>query len=201
MTASWPALSLTQEFLCSLDRGETAGALSQWYTITYGRRLRGPLDVGALSAALDDVVARHEILRTTLDQDDDGWHQQLHPPGPVGLQVRAGPAGAGAQNSARRAGAAAPPPPSGALAGGDQAAYDLLDEVEAEPFSRHEVPLLRAVLLGLGPADHVLALTTHHIASDAWSMQLIITDLGACYAARSAGRAPDLPAARQYREF
>jgi condensation enzyme len=186
MTASWPALSLTQEFLCSLDRGETAGALSQWYTITYGLRLRGPLDVGALSAALDDVVARHEILRTTLDKDDDGWHQRLHPPGPVSLQVRADPAGAGNPATSHSA---------------EQAAYDLLDEVEAEPFSRHEVPLLRAVLRGLGPADHVLALTTHHIASDAWSMQVIITDLAACYAARSAGRAPDRPAARQYREF
>jgi len=57
MTDNRPVLSLSQEFLCSLDRGETAGALSQWYTVTSGLRLRGNLDVGALSAALDDVVA------------------------------------------------------------------------------------------------------------------------------------------------
>src|SRR5579859_5693664 len=83
-----PALSLNQEFLCSLDHGETAGALSQWYTITYGLRLHGNLDSGALSAALDDVVARHEILRTALRKHDDSWQQQLHPPGPVSLEVR-----------------------------------------------------------------------------------------------------------------
>src|SRR6202042_267363 len=63
MTDNRPVLSLSQEFLCSLDRGETAGALSQWYPVTSGLRLRGNLDVGALSAALNDVVARHEILR------------------------------------------------------------------------------------------------------------------------------------------
>ena len=182
MPDTQPALSLNQEFLCSLDHGETAGALSRWYTITYGLRLRGYLDVSALSAALDDIVARHEILRTTLRSGDDGWHQHLHPPGPVSLQVR-GVSSAGSADSA------------------DRAAYDLLDDVEAEPFSHQEVPLLRAVLGRLGADDHVLALMTHHIASDAWSMQVIITDLAACYAARAAGRAPGLPGARQYREF
>ena len=183
MTDNRPALSLNQEFLCSLDHGETAGALSQWYTITSGLRLRGNLDVGALSAALDDVVARHEILRTVLRKDDGGWYQHLHPPGPVQ------PAGARRRLELALADSA------------DRAAYDLLDDVEAEPFSHREVPLLRAVLGRLGADDHVLALTTHHIASDAWSMQVIITDLAACYAARAAGRAPGLPGACQYREF
>jgi hypothetical protein len=178
MTGSRPALSLNQEFLCSLDHGDTAGALSQWYTITFGLRLRGSLDAAALSAALDDVVARHEILRTTLHNDGGGWYQHLHPPGPVTLRVRACPASAP-----------------------KRAAYDLLNDVEAEPFSHREVPLLRAVLGRLGADDHVLALTTHHIASDAWSMQVLITDLAACYAARAAGRVPDLPGACQYREF
>jgi hypothetical protein len=177
-----PALSLNQEFLCALDHGEAAGALSQWYTITYGLRLRGNLDVGALSAALDDVVARHEILRTALRKDDDGWYAQLHPPGPVSLEVR-GVGSAGLADSA------------------DRAAYDLLDDVEAEPFSHHEMPLLRAVLGRLSADDHVLALTTHHVASDGWSMQVIITDLAACYAARAAGRVPGLSGACQYRDF
>lgn len=182
MTDERPALSLNQKFLCSLDHGETAGALSQWYTIASGLRLRGNIDVGALSAALDDVVARHEILRTVLDRDDGEWHQRLHPPGPASLEVR----DVGSADSADSA---------------ERAAYDLVDDVEAEPFSHREVPLLRAVLGKLGADDHVLALSTHHVASDAWSMQVIITDLAACYAARSAGRTPSLPGACQYREF
>ena len=62
----------------------------------------------------------------------------------------------------------------------ERAAYDLLDDVEAEPFSHREVPLLRAVLGRLGADDQVLALTTHHVASDAWSMQVITADLAAC---------------------
>ncbi len=174
MTDERPALSLNQEFLCSLDHGETAGALSQWYTITYGLRLHGSLDNGALSAALDDVVARHEILRTSVRNNDGGWHSRVHPPARVSLEVR--DAGSGD-------------------------AYGLLDDVEARPFGPGEMPLLRAVLGRLGADDHVLALTTHHIASDAWSMHVIITDLAACYAARAAGRTPGLPDAVQYREF
>jgi hypothetical protein len=229
MTDRRPALSLNQEFLCSLDHGETAGALSHWYTITYGLRLRGRLDAGALSAALDDVVARHESLRTTLRQDGDGWHPHLHPPGPVDLQVRAASPGssdsadraasAGSSDSAGRAASAGSSDSAvraasagssdsavraasaGSSDSAGRAAYGMLDDVEADPFSHREVPLLRAVLGRLGPGDHVLALKTHHIASDAWSMQVIITDLAACYAARAAGRAPGLPVARQYREF
>src|SRR5262249_43933394 len=111
--ASGTTLSLNQEFLCSLDHGETAGALSQWYTITYGLRLRGNLDVGALPAALDDVVARHEIPRTSLRRDDDGWHQHLHPPGPVSFQVQdlgsAGLAGGSGPSGSGPSGSGVPP--------------------------------------------------------------------------------------------
>src|ERR1700744_2079273 len=99
MTGRGPVRSRHQEFLCALDHGETAGALSQWYTITNGLRLRGNLDVGALRAALDDVVARHEILRPVRRKGEEGWYQELPPPGPVSLQVR----DAGSADSADRA--------------------------------------------------------------------------------------------------
>src|SRR6202040_647803 len=83
----------------------------------------------------------------------------------------------------------------------ERARYGLVADVEAEPFSPRDVPLLRAVLGRLGADDHVLALRTHHVASDAWSMQVIITDLAACYTARAAGQTPGLPVACPYREF
>lgn len=174
-------LSWNQEFLCSLYHGETAGSLSQWYTVSYGLRLTGELDLDALRGALGDVVARHEILRTSLVRDAGHWHQEVHPPAEVNVLVR--------DESATAAGSR------------DLRAHDLLNEVEADPFSPRDVPLLRAVVGRFGADDSVLILTTHHIASDAWSMQVIIRDFAAFYAARRGYHVPGLPDACQYRDF
>lgn len=179
--ASRAQLSWSQELLCALDRGDTAGPLSQWYTITYGLRLTGPVDTAALQGALNDVVARHEILRTQLVRDISGWHQRIHHPEPVQLELcdrLAGSAGAR-----------------------DESAQHLLNEVEARPFNVRDVPLLRAVLARLADCDFVLALRTHHVAADAWSMQVIIRDLAALYAARGGHGDHDLRPAFQYRQF
>lgn len=174
-------LSWNQEFLCALDHGPVAGALSQWYTISYGLRLTGKADTGALRAALADVVARHEILRSSLVRDRADWHQTIHAPAPVSLEVRDERGIASASRHGR--------------------AHQLLNEIEARPFGVLDVPLLRAVLVRFGLDDSLLVLTTHHIVSDAWSMQAIIHDLGVCYAARRDRRPHGLPTAYQYREF
>jgi len=174
-------LSLNQEFLCAMDQGETAGALSHWYTVTYGLRLTGDVDVGALQGALDDVVARHEILRTSLVREAERWYQEIDPPSPVNLLVRD-------QRAVT-------------FRSRDLRAQQLLNDAEAGPFSVRDLPLLRAVLGRFGGNDSVLALTTHHIASDAWSMQLIIRDLAVFYAARRGHHPPELPDACQYRDF
>ena len=173
-------LSLTQEFLCALDHGATAGALSQWYTVNYGLRLSGQVDPGVLAQALDDVVARHQILRSSLVREAGRWQAVIHPPASAALLLRD------------------EPPPLGSW---NARAHELLNEAEAEPFDAREVPLLRALLVRFGAADSLLVLTTHHIASDAWSMQVIIRDLAASYAARAGHRGHDLAAAYQYQDF
>jgi hypothetical protein len=174
-------LSWNQEFLCSLDDGEAAGALSHWYTVNYGLRLADEVDDGTLRAALDDVVTRHEILRSSLVRDGEGWRQEIHPPSSVRLLVRDEPDVPPASRNAR--------------------AHELLNEIEACPFSTREVPLLRSAFVRFDPDDALLVLTTHHIASDAWSMQVIIRDLAACYAARRDGHPHGLPDPCQYRDF
>src|SRR6185437_3444614 len=67
--------------------------------------------------------------------------------------------------------------------------------------SAREVPLLRALLCKFDDRDSVLFLTAHHSATDGWSFEVIMRDLGAFYAARRTGIPPELPQIRQYREY
>ncbi|MEV7008168.1 condensation domain-containing protein [Streptosporangium sp. NPDC051022] len=174
-------LSLQQEFLRLFDRGEGVGAFGPRYHHVDGWHVRGRIDVGTLQAALDDVVARHEALRTSLVRDEDGWYQGILPPGPSSLLVRDLPEAAGDDR--------------------DRRVQELLNEVEAGTFDPRRQPLLRAILVRFGDRDALLMLNAHHLAIDSWSMQLILRDLAARYAARRGHAVPALPRARQYREY
>jgi hypothetical protein len=83
----------------------------------------------------------------------------------------------------------------------DIVAQELIAEAEAGRISAQEVPTLRALLCRFDDRDSVLVLTVHHSVSDGWSLQVILRDLGACYAARRSGLPAKLPAVRQYREY
>ncbi|MGW2465108.1 amino acid adenylation domain-containing protein [Streptomyces sp. NPDC001761] len=158
-----PVLSYAQERLWFLDRmGAGAG-----YNIPLAVRLSGPLDTGALGAAVADVVARHETLRTLFVAADAGA-------APLVL----GPEEADARLEV------VPVPDEDALAGA-------LAAEAAEPFDLAARVPLRARLFTLGDDTHVLALTLHHIAADGWSFGPLARDLATAYAARRAGRAPD----------
>ncbi|GAA0400255.1 hypothetical protein GCM10009530_60090 [Microbispora corallina] len=172
-------LSVQQEFLCMWDKGDDMGPFGPRYHIVDGWRIGGELDLDTLRAALDDVVARHEALRTTVVRDDR--YQRILPPSPVPLTVLDLP---GVDPSLR-----------------DLRTEELLNDIAAGTISVRELPLLRAVLGRFDERDAVLALIAHHTAADAWSMQLIMRDLAACYGARLAGAAPDLPEPAQYREY
>ena len=129
----------------------------------------GPLDAGALEAALGDLIERHESLRTIFP-DTLGVPRQL-----ILDACAARPRLA--VTAVDEAGLAA------ALADAVRRGFDLSSE-----------PPLRAHLFALGESEHVLLLLLHHIAGDGWSLAPLARDLGRGYAARCGGGSPDLPA-------
>lgn len=160
---------------------DPAAAFGPRFIIARSLRVNGQVNTSALQKALDDVAARHEILRTVVVRDAEPPYQQIHRPSPVPLRVRALPDVADRSR--------------------DAYAQELLIEAEQSSVNVADLPLLRADLSTFDDRDSVLTVVSHHTAGDAWSMQVIIRDLAACYTARAAGRVPDLPPVRQYREF
>lgn len=174
-------LSLNQEFLSVFDEGDDSGPFGPAYNIFYGCRVRGEVDDGTLRAALGDVVARHEALRTLLVREPGDSHQRIMPPGPVELEVRDL---SDTEEDAR-----------------DLRASELVNEVESGSYSATSVPLLRAVLGRFDPADAVLVLAVHHTAADAWSMHVIMREVALCYAVRRGHPVELPPPPPQYREY
>ncbi|MFG2905203.1 amino acid adenylation domain-containing protein [Kitasatospora sp. NPDC048286] len=165
-------LSFAQQRLWFLGALEGVSAA---YNIPLAVRLTGPLDRAALGRALDDVLARHEALRTVFPQGADGTPEQLVTDAPVGLEV--------VETTAELL--------PGLLADAAGRGFDLARELP-----------LRATLLATGPREHVLLLTVHHIAGDGWSMGPLARDLSAAYAARLAGTAPAwAPLPVQYADY
>ncbi|HEV2733862.1 MAG TPA: condensation domain-containing protein, partial [Longimicrobiaceae bacterium] len=172
-------LSFAQQRLWIVDRLAPGGSA---YNLPHALRLRGPLDAAALRASLDALVERHETLRTTFAEQDGAPVQVIHPPAAVPLPVLD-----------LRALAAA-----GRLA----AAERLVDEEAERPFDLERGPLLRGTLLRLAGDDHVLCFTLHHVVTDGWSMDVLVREVSALYAAFSRGEAPRLPALPvQYADF
>ncbi len=157
------------------------GALNAGFVLAGGLRISGPIDYTALRNALDDIVVRHEILRTTIASDADSVYQVVHQPSPVPLNIRDLPGGSAHARKLR--------------------AEELLSEAEQSTLDVTDLPLLRAVLGKFDERDWMLTLVTHHTAGDGWSFQVILRDLAEFYAARLANRPPALPPMRQYREY
>ncbi|WP_442930903.1 amino acid adenylation domain-containing protein, partial [Mycolicibacterium sp. 050232] len=161
-------LSYAQQRLWFLNRYEGGVAT---YNMPIAFRINGALDLGALDAALDDVITRHESLRTVFP-DVDGVPSQKVLPAQPGLWRRGGPAlvrVAEDQNDAVMAELVA-------LAG---YRFDLASEIP-----------IRAQIYAVGPEQYVLGIVLHHIAFDGWSMAPMVKDVGIAYAARCAGQVP-----------
>nr|URG41757.1 Pep28 [Streptomyces sp. NAK02211] len=158
-------LSHAQQRLWFLNRLEGPNAT---YNMPAVLRLTGELDRTALVAALQDLIDRHEPLRTVFVSRDDVPGQQILAPGAARLEAAVTEV--------------APEELDGELAALAAEAFDL----EAE------IPI-RARLFALSEREHVLALVIHHIAADGWSMAPLARDLTAAYEARRAGRAPNWP--------
>ncbi len=174
-------LSYTQEWFLTLDQGDDGGTFGPRFMTVSAVRVTGPVDLAMLQGALDDVVARHELLRTLVVRDADPPYQAVLPPCRVPLEVRDLPPVTGKSR--------------------DLGVQELIHEAEAGSISARQVPLLKALLCRFDDRDSALLLTVHHSVSDAWSMQVIFRDLGAFYSARRTGVPPVLPPMRQYREY
>lgn len=175
-------LSLGQEFVGMFDRGSDDGPAGPRYHIVEAWRVTGQIDTGALQAALDDVVARHEALRSLIVPANGRKVQQVQPPCPAELIVRDFPA---ATSDRPR----------------DEQAEELIRDIEAGTIAASQMPSLRCVLARFDDSDAVLVIMTHHLASDGWSMLVLIRDLAYRYAARKGISVPELPPAPQYRDY
>ncbi|WP_052868033.1 non-ribosomal peptide synthetase [Streptomyces niger] len=154
---------------------------AEYHTVT-GLRLTGALDAAALHAAVQDLTARHESLRTTFGVVGGHGVQVVHP------QL-------------------APEWRTEDLSGIDEALREdrLRELTRAEtnrPYDLTAGPLARVLLVRLGEVEHVCVLGMHHIVTDGWSMGIVTRELGELYAARTEGRAPRLDdVAVQYPDF
>ena len=163
-------LSFAQQRLWFLDRLLPNKAT---YNIPALWRLRGQLDAPALERSLNEVVARHEALRTRFVLSSDEPVQVIEPPSAVTVPVVDLSAMPPAEREAR--------------------ARQLTDSDACQPFDLETGPLLRAQLLRLAAEEHLLLLSVHHIASDGWSMGVLWRELSSAYSALVSGQRPDLP--------
>ncbi|WP_448316682.1 amino acid adenylation domain-containing protein, partial [Streptomyces sp. CO7] len=165
-------LSHSQERLWFLHRLDPHDAA---YNMWIVHRLRGPLDPAALQRALDDLTARHDILRTRFPEVDGAPTAVVEPAGPVPLEQLA--------------------------VADDRQALEAVAARTNAPVDLAAAPPLRAALIRVGPDggpeggpddgadDHVLGLVLHHILGDGWSLDLLPDELAALYSGR---RLPDV---------
>jgi amino acid adenylation domain-containing protein len=171
-------LSYAQQRLWFLDQMGTEAA----YNMPWAFRLQGRLDGDALGRALQAIVDRHESLRTCFVAVDGKPAQRVLPELAVPL---------------RRVDLAALEPQARA------AELERLARLEAETtFDLARGPLIRTTLVRLGPEEHVLFLSLHHIVFDGWSIGVLNRELLELYRADLAGEAPRVPElAIQYVDF
>ena len=152
-------LSFAQQRLWFLAQYEPAATV---YNMPGAFRLSGRLDTAALKLSLNEIVRRHESLRTTFSVVDGEPVQVIAPPAEFSLPVL------DLSDNFARAG---------------EEAQRVANEVAQQGFDLEKGPLFRSQLLKLGEDDHVLLLTMHHIVSDGWSMGVLHRELSALYRA------------------
>jgi amino acid adenylation domain-containing protein len=171
--------SFAQQRLWFLEQLDGTGGA---YHIPMSLRLRGVLDRGALTRALDRIVARHESLRTTFPAVDGEPVQRIAP----------------VEESAFRL----VEHDLSSSTDAEDALGRLMADESGAPFDLVHGPLVRGRLVRVAPDDHVLLVTMHHIVSDGWSMGVFARELGALYGAFARGQADPLPALpAQYADY
>ena len=172
-------LSFAQQRLWFLETLEDMGAT---YHMPFQRCFSGPLDAAALRRALDRIVDRHEVLRTTFGEVDGKPVQRVAAAAPGGFAL--------AEHDLRGV-----PQARAAL-------HDLVADEARAPFDLTTGPLIRGRLVRTADEEHVLLITMHHIVSDGWSMGVFAREMAALYDAFRHGGDDPLPALpTQYADY
>jgi amino acid adenylation domain-containing protein len=145
---------------------------STLYYMPFVVRLQGRLDEAALRRSFDEVIRRHEVLRTTFIRLGDEVQQVVHPRIELPFTT-IDSVGEGQDHD-------------------DNAAVKLAEVLRLRPFDLRKDPPIRCTLIREAPDRHLLLLTMHHIACDGSSLPTLLQELSACYAAFQDGRAPTL---------
>ena len=159
-------LSFAQQRLWFLDQFESQRGI---YNIPAAVRLTGSLDVDALERTLNEIVRRHEVLRTSFVLAGDAPVQVIAPMVSLPLDV---------------------------VDLSETQARLLMQAEAGQPFDLSTGPLIRFRLIRLAVQEHILLVTVHHIVSDGWSMGVVVREVAALYPAFMQGQPsplPDLP--------
>ncbi|WP_100466360.1 non-ribosomal peptide synthetase [Mycobacteroides abscessus] len=160
---------LSMWFECQMEGVTDIG--NMWLAL----RFDGPLQTPALIAALNDVVARHEALRTNIAIHEGAPYQIVHPSRELAVPI---------------------------LRSSPEALSDTLAELRHHIFGLETESLIRPAIIELSAREHVLALVVHHIVVDHASFTVIVDDLIAAYRARLEGQAPQWdPQPVQYADY
>jgi len=150
------------------------------HNIAGALRLEGTLSIDALQATFDAILARHDVLRATI-RDENGRPLQTIQMCGADILVCSGQTG---------------------MSGPHRAWRELYAEEVVRGFDLSRGPLLRATLIRLGDREHILLITMHHIVSDGWSIGVLMRELTELYSAFVQARQPKLAPLRiQYGDF
>jgi len=172
-------LSYTQQRAWFAEQLDTSGMLgSQLYI----QQMSGPLDVVALERSLNEIVRRHEVLRTTFSSRDGVPFQVVAPSLTLAIPLK--DLSTRSENKQKKA------------------LLEIIMEERKRPFDLTAGPLLRVTLVRLSARDHVFIIVTHHIVSDLWSRRILIGEFQVLYTAYESGRPSPLPELTvQYADF
>ncbi|MEU6098759.1 condensation domain-containing protein, partial [Streptomyces sp. NPDC047079] len=172
-------LSFGQQQMWFLNRLEPD---SPEFLVPLAFRLRGPLDLAALTHAWNGLLARHEILRTCYTLADGTPVQVVDPAQDVELPVRDAPGDSAAER--------------------EDGAAGLVRDAAVVPFDLERDWPVRAGVVRIDSDDHLLHVVFHHIAFDAWSTGVLVSELTSLYEAFTTRRLPALPELPvQYADF
>lgn len=162
-------LSFAQQRLWFLEQLEPDGP----YKVPAAFRLRGPLQIAALEQSVNEIISRHEVLRTTFAEIEGRPVQIVAPRLTLSIPVEDLSRLPEIERTER--------------------VKQIAARLREQPFDLVHGPLVGAALVRLAEEEYHFWFLMHHIVSDGWSIGVLLNELSACYEAFASGRRPELP--------